>query len=252
VSERDRVRDGLKFKTARTSIILFGPPGTSKTQLANKLAKALGWPLLTLDPSHLTRKGLDNVHAETDAIFGRLQLCDQMVVLMDEFDELVREREGSGELRSRFLTTAMLPKIADLHREKRIVYIVGTNHVEVFDAAISREGRFDLILPVMPPMTSEKLKEWAALRSARDALVSNGDRKRQIDSVIADLTYGETDSLDKRLKEVSTLDDIVLAINDASERATLHQSVDPESRDSPTWKRRLEEQQKSKIQGLKQ
>ena len=62
--ERERVRTGLPFQNARTSVILFGPPGTSKTQLAEILAEALGWPLLKLDPSHLTRKGLDNVHTE--------------------------------------------------------------------------------------------------------------------------------------------------------------------------------------------
>lgn len=250
VAERDRVRSGLQFKDARTSIILFGAPGTSKTQLAKMLAEALGWPLLMLDPSHLTRRGLDNVHAETDAIFGRLQLCDQMVVLMDEFDELVREREGSGELRSRFLTTAMLPKIADLHDRSRIVYIVGTNHVEQFDAAISRQGRFDLILPVMCPTTSEKLKKWKPLKEARDKLVSNGDEKRVVDALIGDLTFGEAKDLNERLKTTHAPAEIIEALNKAVANATLNEPVDTETKGSPTWKQRLKEQE-SKIQGLK-
>jgi hypothetical protein len=249
-NERHRVAEGGKFAEAKISAILFGPPGTSKTELAKRVAKALGWPLLSLDPSHLTRKGLDNVHAETDEIFGRLQLCDQMVVLMDEFDELVREREGSGELRSRFLTTAMLPKIAGLHDRKRIVYVVGTNHVEQFDAAISREGRFDLILPAMPPTAAEKLSTWDALKSARDKLVSNGDDEKVVDPLIGDLTYGEAKNLNERLIGTPTVKDIVEALNEAVARATLNRPVDSDSRDSPTWKQRLKEQE-SKIQGLK-
>ena len=34
------------------SAILFGPPGTSKTQLAEHIAKYLGWPLLAVNPSY--------------------------------------------------------------------------------------------------------------------------------------------------------------------------------------------------------
>jgi ATPase family associated with various cellular activities (AAA) len=250
VAERERVRDGLKFDKARVSIILFGPPGTSKTQLAVMLSEALGWPLLSLDPSHLTRKGLENVHAETDQIFGRLQLCDQMVVLMDEFDELVREREGKSELRSRFLTTAMLPKIAGLHERSRIVYIVGTNHLEQFDAAISRAGRFDLILPVMPPTAEEKLEKWERLAQAREALLERGDDATTVEERIGDLTFGEAKDLDARLKRASSEDQILDAADEAFANATLHKQVDPELSDGPTWKQRLSEQE-SKIQGLR-
>jgi hypothetical protein len=257
VAERERVRNGLEFREARVSIILFGPPGTSKTQITKMVAKALGWPLLMLDPSHLTRKGLDNVHAETDAIFGRLQLCDQMVVLMDEFDELVREREGSGELRSRFLTTAMLPKIAELHDRRRIVYVVGTNHVEQFDAAISRHGRFDLILPVMPPTTGEKLEKWKTLKRARAQLVEEGEPGQYIDENLQDLTFGEAKELNARLErlfsgsasEKAPKDDLVKVINEAAKDATLNRPVDPDARHGQTWKERLKEQE-SKIQGL--
>ncbi len=251
VAERNQVRDGLKFAKARVSLILFGPPGTSKTQLATMLSEALGWPLLSLDPSHLTRKGLENVHAETDQIFGRLQLCDQMVVLMDEFDELVREREGaSSELRSRFLTTAMLPKIAGLHDRSRIVYIVGTNHLEQFDAAISRAGRFDLILPVMPPTTKEKLDKWENLAKAREALIERGDDPATIDERIGDLTFGEAKDLDARLKRASTKAQTLEAADDALANATLNKPVDPDSKNKTTWKQMLKEQE-SKIQGLR-
>jgi hypothetical protein len=259
LKERHLVEEGREFEQARVSVILYGPPGTSKTDLATRVAMALGWQLLSLDPSHLTRQGLDNVHAETDALFKRLLLCDQIVVLMDEFDELVREREGKSELRSRFLTTAMLPKIAGLHDRRRIVYIVGTNHVEQFDSAISRQGRFDLILPVMPPTTGEKLKEWDALRWARDFLLANDESKDVIDEAIGDLTYGESKDLDARLSRLRERhmggdppeEEVRQALQYAVDNATLNKPADPESEGGPTWKKRLEEQGESKIQGLK-
>src|SRR5204862_2387725 len=48
------------------SIIFFGPPGTSKTNLADKIASLLGWPLLAIDASQFLKNGMDGVYAEAD------------------------------------------------------------------------------------------------------------------------------------------------------------------------------------------
>jgi hypothetical protein len=140
-----------------TSMIMFGPPGTSKTELTQKIADYLGWPRMIVDPSHLVRNGLDRIQAEANAVFGLLSAAERIVVLFDEFDEMARAREDDPEVLSRFLTTSMLPKLAAINKRRRIVFIVATNHIDNFDLAISRTGRFDLILPVLPPTTEEKL-----------------------------------------------------------------------------------------------
>jgi hypothetical protein len=273
VKERNTVRDGQPFSkdnVSNVSAILYGPPGTSKTRLAKMVAKALGWPLLSLDPSHLTRKGLDNVHAETDALFTRLQFCDQVVVLMDEFDELVREREGTGEMESRFLTTAMLPKIAALHDRRRLVYIVATNHVEQFDVAISRPGRFDVIVSVMPPNRAAKEKEWPELARARKLIASKGGvADGELSTTLRDLTFDEAEELAARVKkDAHDLGKLKKAFEDALNDSALNSFVDPAAKgpspaekssttedddppnESPeTWKERLKSQE-SKIRGL--
>jgi ATPase family associated with various cellular activities (AAA) len=261
VRERDTVRDGRSFESGtKVSAIIYGPPGTSKTRLSGMIARALGWPLLALDPSHVTRRGLNNVHAEADALFGRLRFCDQIVVLLDEFDELVRER-AAGEIESRFLTTAMLPKIAALHTRRRLVYIVATNHLEQFDAAISRPGRFDVIVPVMPPSAEAKYQKWPALARARDKL-AKARPTEDIDETIGDLTYDEASDLASSVEGTPTIKHVRAAVKRACVSATLHQRVaDPgtaasEGTDSTgaqagseTWKQRIAKQQ-SKIRGL--
>jgi ATPase family associated with various cellular activities (AAA) len=262
LDERDLVRDGRSFgRKTKVSAIIYGPPGTSKTRLAGMLAQALGWPLLALDPSHLTRRGLDNVHAEADALFSRLRLCDQTVVLLDEFDELVREREVAGEYQSRFLTTAMLPKIAALHTRRRLVYIVATNHLEQFDAAISRPGRFDVIVPVMPPTADGKFKKWPALAHARDVL-QEATPPVDVTPAIGELTYAEAEELAERVDGLDDDDGLRDVIEKARMGATVNQDVlDPgvatkDAKAEPsqdgaaeTWKDRIRSQQ-SKIRGL--
>jgi hypothetical protein len=158
--QREAVERGHAFDaTVPVAAILFGPPGTAKTQLAKMIADYLGWPLLTLDPSNFLRLGLDHVEAEADRIFGMLARADRLVVLLDEFDEMVRARATAEQYESRFLTTSMLPKLTSIRTTRRIVFIVATNHVSHFDVAIGRRGRFDLILQVLPPLASAKFKK---------------------------------------------------------------------------------------------
>jgi hypothetical protein len=152
---------GRKFdKATPRAAIFFGPPGTSKTELSKRIADFLGWPLLAVDPSLLLRKGMDGIQAEANAIFRILEETERVVVLFDEFDELVRERVASeSEPFSRLLTTAMLPKLANIHKRASLVFIIATNHIGEFDIAIRRQGRFDRLVQIMPPTSEAKLSK---------------------------------------------------------------------------------------------
>ena len=206
------------------SAILYGPPGTSKTELAKLIAKALGWPLLALDPSHLTRRGLNEVHAEANKLFGMLERCEQVVVLLDEFDELVREREGEGDIESRFLTTAMLPKLSALSKRRRIVYLLATNHLEQFDAAIGRPGRFDVVVPVLAPTAAEKRRKWPQIETALAAVPAPA--RIRAARVLGDLTYLETEALVEKLDDLQGAQAILHEFDTAAKTATLRQPFD--------------------------
>jgi len=49
------------------------------------------------------------------------------------------------------LTTAMLTQLNDLRRQQRSVFLVATNRIRSFDAAVTRPGRFDMLLFVGTP-----------------------------------------------------------------------------------------------------
>ena len=132
---------GLGSGTPR-SAIFFGPPGTSKTKLTEYIATFLGWPFLAIDPSMLLRSGMDGIQVEANAVFRILEQTEEVVVLLDEFDELVLDRDDA-EQPSRLLTTSMLPKLARIHEAGTLVFIIATNNISRFDLAIRRRGRFD-------------------------------------------------------------------------------------------------------------
>jgi hypothetical protein len=140
------------------SALLFGPPGTSKTQIAKAIATELGWPLIAIDPSHLLQTSLQNIYVRAEAVFEDISDLSGVVVLFDEMDALVQTRYGKRAIdtEGRFLTTYMLPKLTSLHDRGRIVFLMATNSQEVFDDAIKRAGRFDLLLCMGPPTLRAK------------------------------------------------------------------------------------------------
>jgi predicted ATPase len=152
------------------SAILFGPPGTSKTTLVRALSDAIGWKYVEIHASHFVKQGLAQVQKTADEIFKQLSELDHSVVLFDEIDELVRERDMEKDAFGRFLTTSMLPKLAELWEDRKILYFVATNHINYFDSAIIRSHRFDALILVSPPSFDAKIEQLQSLLSKRYGL----------------------------------------------------------------------------------
>jgi len=215
-------------KEVSISAILFGPPGTSKTQLAKLIAEFLGWPLLSIDPSHLVRKGLDQIQAETNTIFSMLTSAERVVVFLDEFDEMVRERKEGSEALSRFLTTAMLPKLASISDCRRIVLLLATNHIEQFDFAIKRPGRFDIVIQVMPPTLASKLTNAPELKAKLNEYAKgSSDLKKKL----TDLTFAEFKDCVELTKDAKTIEELSAKITDCHSGCTLKQKVGDEDKE---------------------
>lgn len=205
------------------SAILFGPPGTSKTKLASHIGKFLGWPVLSVDPSYLVQEGLDRIQALANRLFSMLTMAEQIVVLLDEFDEMGRDRARAEELLSRFITTAMLPKLASINDERKIVFLLATNYISGFDAAFSRGGRFDMLVQVMPPNADVKLAHsgWTQLKACYETM--SLDRQHDAKPLLEDLTFAEYDALNSKSPKLATPDDVFAAIQEAHKNCTLSQ-----------------------------
>jgi hypothetical protein len=153
-----------------------------------------------------------------------LTYAERVVAFFDEIDELVRTRsKDTEEASSRFLTTSMLPRLHRLRESRRVVFLVATNHLEDFDVAISRPGRFDLVLPVMPPTADAKLQAWPEVAGAlkRYDLDGAADQLGQIEG----LTYDEFASVSDSLINAPEKHEFIERLSLASKRGTLNQPV---------------------------
>lgn len=162
VRQPDSSRPNGRPKSNQCVGMLPGPPGTRKTSLVKALSEMLQWPLVSVPASVMFDKGFDMLETRATEVFHHLNYLTGCVILFDEFEEFFRQRPKSNEkdpkvqsLHDRtiaaFTTSAMLPRLQDLHDEGRCLIFLATNHPEQIDQAILRLGRFDFFLEIEHP-----------------------------------------------------------------------------------------------------
>jgi len=147
------------------AILIYGPPGTGKTTVASIIASELNkstdravassgtdrWRFLTLSAADFAREGSDGIVACAEQLFSELKRVRRCVVLLDEMEEFLLARGPGSHRDSRLVTTAFLPLLQEAVKAREVILVVATNFVGSIDPAVTRHGRFDLILPLGPP-----------------------------------------------------------------------------------------------------
>ena len=88
VTPRVNLQEKLKF-----AMLLYGPPGTGKTTVASTLAWALDYPLVTVTVSDFMADGHAAIEARAKDLFDMLRAQPRSVVLFDEIDQFMIDRE---------------------------------------------------------------------------------------------------------------------------------------------------------------
>jgi MoxR-like ATPase len=166
--------DGAKPQTPPSySILLYGPPGTGKTSFCSDLADGLGYDMIIVTPSDFIRGGGAGVEESAKKVFDVLLSQSNTVILFDEIDRLLLDRDNpmysSQETMFQFMTPSMLTKLNELRGKEQPVFVIATNYAENIDSAIKRPGRIDEQVLLLPPDLTQR-KQIIATRALKAGL----------------------------------------------------------------------------------
>lgn len=100
---REAIRRGMKFdcEIKKSNILLLGPSGTGKTEIARTISKMLGVPFYNADATKMTQAGYvgDDVESMIQGLLqdasGDVERAEWGVIFLDEVDKLAR-KSGRG------------------------------------------------------------------------------------------------------------------------------------------------------------
>jgi SpoVK/Ycf46/Vps4 family AAA+-type ATPase len=151
-----------KADSAPQSMLLYGPPGTGKTTLAEQIAARLSRPLIVVTVSDFLAAGGAEIENRAKGVFEVLKAQEDVVVLFDEIDQFLLDR--NSELYKdqddvfKFMTPGMLTKLQDLRDAENSIFIIATNYYERIDSAIRRPGRIDRHFLLSVPDRAQRLE----------------------------------------------------------------------------------------------
>jgi len=156
-----RLLDSADKTNLHHSILLYGPPGTGKSTLPEQMANVLKWPLITITPSDFIARGESEVETRAKLIFKALQEQTDKIILFDEIDRLILDRDSKyyhdQNDMFQFMTPSMLVKLKDLRSKRRSIFVIATNYDERIDSAATRKGRIDIRFLIAPPDRAKRI-----------------------------------------------------------------------------------------------
>lgn len=138
-------------------IMLYGPPGCSKTMIAKALATESGLNFIAIKGPELFSKYVGDTEKAIREIFHKARLSSPSIIFFDEIDAMASQR-GSDEtsVGDRALCQ-LLNEMDGVESRAQVIVVAATNRLDIIDSALLRPGRFDRLIYV--PLPGIKARE---------------------------------------------------------------------------------------------
>lgn len=133
-------------------LLMFGPPGCSKTMIAKALATESNLNFISIKGSDLFSMWVGESEKAVRDLFVKARQLSPSIIFFDEIDAIGGERsaESGSSVKERVLAQ-ILTEIDGVNVLKNVIIIAATNRPDLIDRALMRPGRLDRIVYVQLP-----------------------------------------------------------------------------------------------------
>ncbi len=136
-------------------ILLQGPPGTGKTLLARAIAGEAHVPFYSFSGSDFVEMFVGVGASRVRDIFKEAKTNSPCIIFIDEIDAVGGSRASgataSGQDERSQTLNALLVEMDGFSTSDTIIVLAATNRPDILDPALSRPGRFDRQVNILPP-----------------------------------------------------------------------------------------------------
>ena len=169
---KTEIREAIEIPLARPDLvkrfgyknsggmILYGPPGNGKTELARAVAEYLGLYFISVKPSDIYGTLTGATEQNISNLFTEAQRHAPAVIFIDELDGLGKSR-GTQSMNTERSMTQFLSELDGFNKREGVFVIGATNRLEDLDSAFIRPGRFDKKILVPNPSYEDRLEMFS-------------------------------------------------------------------------------------------
>lgn len=142
-------------------LLLQGPPGTGKTLLARAIAGEAGVPFYSFSGSDFVEMFVGVGASRVRDIFREAKKTTPCIVFIDEIDAVGSSRAtapSDGQDERGQTLNALLVEMDGFSSSDNIIVLASTNRPDILDPALSRPGRFDRRITLLPPDVKGRVK----------------------------------------------------------------------------------------------
>lgn len=142
-------------------LLLQGPPGTGKTLLARAVAGEAGVPFFSFSGSDFVEMFVGVGASRVRDLFREAKAQTPCIVFIDEIDAVGSSRvsmASDGQDERGQTLNALLVEMDGFSSSDNVIVIAATNRPDILDPALSRPGRFDRRITILPPDVKGRVK----------------------------------------------------------------------------------------------
>lgn len=134
---------------SRKGVLLYGPPGCSKTLVVKALATEAGLNFLAVKGAEILSMYVGESERTLREIFQKARAARPSILFFDEIDAIAAKRSSSSGGVN--VLTTLLNEMDGIEELKNVLVVAATNKPGTLDPALMRPGRLDNIVYVGPP-----------------------------------------------------------------------------------------------------